>query len=322
MRRATRRFALLATGIPLGCGQPPAEAAAPASPLPSASVTIAERPDSGAEVPAVDAGATTPAIISPPAAVSLEFSACRSLPKNRRISITAEGMVTLSEEGAPERRGAVPSHSVEALVNELATKGIASWGDIRCTPTNSSRCGMHPCFTTLRATVGGTERSASTDSDSKTDPRFLDAVVQIQRLAQAWRWSDEALDPDARGPCSTSHDCSLIKDECGGLHAALSNKPKARATIGDCARTVFPKSDVEPSCDSRRCALSPVTPDARSCKRNAECSVVSFCGSWGAIRRDRVKRVALKNDHRACAAPVGPAPAVACLQGVCVTRAP
>lgn len=318
------RFAvpLFCAGFAL-CMCRPQGAESASTPEPTGAISAAapaRAPDAGAPAAtALDAATAAPP--QAPGVVVLEHAPCRSDRSALRVALAANGSVSVATAGEPPQTGSVPAAEVDALVQALAAAGVERWGNLRCKQSEQSRCGMHPCVVTLKVRVGGVEHLASSDG-SAAHAELARGIARVKRVAQTWRYLDSDLDPDAAGPCQSAHDCGLVQDSCGGLHAVLASKAKARAASGDCALAIFPKSGVEPSCVAGRCALLPVLGNARSCTRSAECSAVSHCGHYGAVRRDQLKKIALKNDHRACNAPSGPVPPVACLHGVCVTRGP
>jgi hypothetical protein len=272
--------------------------------------------------PAPSATSSAEAAAPPKNAVSLVQSACRSERAGYRLSLSEDGAIVLSMDGAPERRRSVAPDLVQQLARDLVAAGIGDWGRQTCMPSADTRCNMHPCFVTLSVVRDGSTLIASRSADAASNGAMSKAIARVEKLAQLWRWVDSGVEPDAAGPCTRAHECTLLRDRCRGLHAVRNgaNKP---IPVGACELSTQPKDSVEPVCgDDGRCALEPVDADSRRCRTSVECSAVRLgCDAFGAVRRDQLKRIAVRNDHLRCAETAGPVPRVACLEGVCVTRA-
>lgn len=90
----------------------------------------------------------------------------------------------------------------------------------------------------------------------------------------------------------------------------------------DCAASIAPKGEVEPVCQESRCAMAPAGRPFRACQADAQCTVAQVGCDLGAVRRDKVRDLAVRNDHHRCEesagelAPGAQRPAAACLRGV------
>lgn len=188
--------------------------------------------------------------------------------------------------------------------------------------------------------LGAPAREIRTDfSAAVLQIRHALAMVEVQRLNWALRafaffftaiFSGHTPPPASPGPapfqCSNATDCTLARDRCGGPYAHANGQPMAVATPVHCPPATYVPS--EPACNAGRCeAVAATSPSLRSCSTDAECMPLSWvCGGWWAVARSQEQAataevVAAARRHSCQPSTSPPPPPVACLEGICVTRA-
>jgi hypothetical protein len=294
-------------------GGPPAPSAAPPSATDS-------RPPATPQPP-------PPAAAPDPAAspvIVLEHQPCRTARPAYRLLVALDGkveLVALANLPFSSKAWAIDPEAVRHLFDEATRSGIERMGHGRCTPTADRRCSMHPCATSLAISQGGVMHVTSSTDDAEPLPARVALIAEVEKVTRAWQWVDPAIEASAAGPCASEHDCTVIADRCGGLHASLVGKTVDPPAPQTCSASSRPKEKVEPLCVDARCVLAPVNADTRRCQADAQCTAVRVgCDGVGAVRKDAVRQIAVRNDHLQCPGPAAPLPAAACLRGVCVTR--
>ncbi len=299
---------------------------------PSSSSDASSPPAESAAVPSsVPASVVAAPALLPPVVV-LERVRCRAAGPFYKVAMSEDGRLELTgdvgqTDGSP-RVTWIARAEVRSLVDRLLAANIGASAHAVCTQSDTQQCSMHPCTISLQVSrAGATQETSWTNDAPRPGPELLAGVIDVERVARLWQWIDAGASATSISPCSSQHDCTVRADSCGGLHARLLGDRHPPEGPGSCAQTIQPRGDVEPICRDGRCAMAPVNDPSRTCSNDAQCTpVANGCTAYGAIRRDRerIREIAIRNDHLHCAETDvrSPMPAVACLHGVCITRAP
>jgi hypothetical protein len=151
-------------------------------------------------------------------------------------------------------------------------------------------------------------------------------VTEGEADGEAGGGSDEGDSP-ATVACASAYECTLVQDHCGRIHGAPLSRPVPPEVHPACRAAR--QARMRPVCEEGVCVAQQIEdPDWTSCHTSADCMTIAWpCSppiAIGRIHRAEAEAVAAANaQSRACRAPADTrTPAVECLMGACVARAP